>query len=248
MTERDRIFAAADAPPGEFVFDARVAEVFDDMLARSIPLYQEQQAMVLQLAKRHWIPGTNVYDLGCSTATTLIGLRTALGGAARLVGYDLSAPMLEQARTKLRARGLEQCIELRRADLGANPMELRLEPASVVTMCWTLQFVEPSRRDALISAIHESLETGGALIVTEKVRANSEELDDLFVDLYHAHKRRNGYSDQEIDRKREALAGVLVPLRLDENIDLFRRNGFEIVETFFQWLNFAAFLCVKRAP
>jgi tRNA (cmo5U34)-methyltransferase len=27
---------------------------------------------------------------------------------------------------------------------------------------------------------------------------------------------------------------------------LFRRNGFEIVETFFQWYNFAGFLCVKR--
>jgi hypothetical protein len=39
---------------------------------------------------------------------------------------------------------------------------------------------------------------------------------------------------------------VLVPYRLDENVDLFRRNGFEIVETFFQWFNFAGFLCLKK--
>jgi hypothetical protein len=25
-----------------------------------------------------------------------------------------------------------------------------------------------------------------------------------------------------------------------------RRNGFEIVEAFFQWFNFAGFLCVKK--
>jgi tRNA (cmo5U34)-methyltransferase len=55
------------------------------------------------------------------------------------------------------------------------------------------------------------------------------------------------YSDLEIARKREALENVLVPYRLDENVDLFRRNGFEIVETFFQGFNFAGFLCVKKA-
>jgi len=33
---------------------------------------------------------------------------------------------------------------------------------------------------------------------------------------------------------------------LEENVDLFRRNGFEIVETFSQWFNFAGFLCVKK--
>ena len=47
-------------------------------------------------------------------------------------------------------------------------------------------------------------------------------------------------------RKREALENVLVPYRLDENVELFRRNGFELVETFFQWFNFAGFLCVKK--
>ena len=48
-------------------------------------------------------------------------------------------------------------------------------------------------------------------------------------------------------RKREALENKLIPYRLEENIELFHRNGFQIVETFFQWFNFAGFLCVKKS-
>jgi tRNA (cmo5U34)-methyltransferase len=67
-----------------------------------------------------------------------------------------------------------------------------------------------------------------------------------FIDFYYDYKRRNEYSDIEILRKREALENVLIPYRIDENLEMFHRNGFEIAETFFQWYNFAAFLCVKR--
>lgn len=52
-------------------------------------------------------------------------------------------------------------------------------------------------------------------------------------------------TDEEIQRKREALENVLVPYRTDENVELFRRNGFSSVETCFHWFNFAGYLCVK---
>lgn len=47
-------------------------------------------------------------------------------------------------------------------------------------------------------------------------------------------------------RRRQALENVVIPYRIDEHLDMFRHNGFEIVETFFQWYNFAGFLCVKK--
>ena len=68
----------------------------------------------------------------------------------------------------------------------------------------------------------------------------------FFIDFYYDLKRRNGYSEEEIARKREALENTLVPYRIQENIELFRRNGFEIVESFFQWFNFMGYLCVKK--
>ena len=243
---RDRIFETPAARTSDFTFDAEVAEVFDDMLVRSVPLYQEQQRMIRELAEKFWVPGTDVYDLGCSTATTLVNLAGVIPAPARLIGYDSSAPMLEEARRKLAAGGVDHRTELRQGDLNGELATLELRNASVVTLCWTLQFIRPLRRDHLIRWIYDGLVDDGVLIVTEKVLTNDSHMNRFFVDLYYAFKRRNGYSEHEILRKREALENVLIPYRAEENHELFRRNGFEIVEPFFQWYGFTGYLCVKK--
>jgi tRNA (cmo5U34)-methyltransferase len=241
----DRLFAQTTSRASDFEFDERVAEVFDDMVERSVPLYLEQQSMIVELARKFWTPGSRVYDLGCSTGTTLVQLARGLPPAVQLVGYDNALPMLERAKQKLDANGCGDAVELRWGDLNADPATLDLTDAGIVTLCWTLQFVRPLNRDQLLRRVYDALRPKGALIVTEKTLTTSSDTNRFFVDLYYDFKRRNAYSDVEIGRKREALENVLVPYRIDENLALFRRNGFEIVETFFQWYNFAGFLCVK---
>lgn len=244
--KRDELFRNGAPRGGDFAFDASVAAVFDDMIARSVPFYEEQQRMLAELVQQYLPPGTAVHDLGCATATTLIRLARAIDAAegSRLIGHDRSEPMLRQARARIDAEGLAQRIELRQADL-EEPAQLQLQNAGVVLCCWTLQFIRPPRRETLVRRIFDALADGGALIVTEKVLSNEAELDRAFIDAYHAHKSRSGYSDTEIHRKREALENVLVPYRIDENRALFQRCGFRPVDTFFQWFNFAGFLCFK---
>jgi tRNA (cmo5U34)-methyltransferase len=243
---KDKIFARSGKPPTDFEFNAEVADVFDDMLKRSVPFYLEQQMMIRNIAKRAWISGTRLYDLGCSTGTTMIGLCRELPASARLVGYDNSPAMLERAKENIRAHSFQNRIVLRNADLNGPLSHFPLTRAGVVTMCWTLQFLRPLRRDNVIRWIYDGLIDEGMLIVTEKILTNSGHTNRFFIDLYYDFKRLQGYSNTEIMRKREALENVLIPYRLDENFDLFRRNGFEMVETFFQWFNFAGFLCVKK--
>lgn len=244
--ERDNVFENAGNGASDFQFNRQVAAVFDDMLTRSVPLYSVQQEMLAELGRKFWIPGTRVYDLGCSTATTLIQLAGALDGRAQLVGYDNSHPMIERANLKLREHGLSERVEIRYGDLNGDLAELEFENASVVTLCWTLQFIRPLQRDRLLRWIYEGLVENGVLLVTEKILSNNSDLNRFFIEMYYEFKRRNGYSENEILRKREALENVLIPYRLDENLELFRRNGFEMVEPIFQWYNFAGFLCIKR--
>ena len=243
--KRDQVFRATAARATDFEFNAEVARVFDDMLIRSIPMYLEQQCMIRDIARKFWISGTDVYDLGCSTATTLLSLARATKAPSRFIGYDSSVPMLDHARRKIRKSRLEKRIEVRYADLNGPPDDIVLENASVVTMCWTLQFIRPLNRDRLIRRINDGLVENGVLVVTEKVLTNNSHMNRFFIDFYYDYKKRNRYSSGEIQRKREALENVLIPYRIDENLDLFRRNGFEIVEIFFQWYNFAGFLCMK---
>lgn len=245
--KKDEVFLSGAARASDFEFDETVAEVFDDMVGRSVPFYAEQQRMIVEIARTFWKPGRRVYDLGASTATTLTALSKELPPEAELVGYDNSPAMIERAKGKLREHGLEDRIDLRYADLNEAVASLPLEEAGVVLMSWTLQFIRPLQRDHLIRHIYESLTEDGVLIVAEKVLSNRGPVNRFFIDFYYDYTRRNGYSDVEIARKREALENVMIPYRIEENIELFRRSGFEIVETYFQWYNFAGFLCIKKA-
>ena len=95
--KRDDLFQTPATRAGDFEFSAEVAEVFDDMIARSVPFYGEQQRLIEEIAKRFCPRGRNIYDLGCATGTTLINLRRAIPEAKSCIGYDNSLPMLEQA-------------------------------------------------------------------------------------------------------------------------------------------------------
>ena len=244
---RDNVFDSGAARGSDFQFNEEVASVFDDMVLRSIPFYLEQQRLIEDIARRFARGGTSVFDLGCSTGTTLIRLAKALDPDIRLTGYDNSMPMLSRARDNASRLGFADRIEFCPGDLNEDDGGLAIENASVVTLCWTLQFVRPLRRDRLVRRIYEGMLDGGVLIVTDKVLANNSSMNRYFVDMYHDFKRRNDYSEQEISRKREALENVLVPYRTDENIELFRRNGFSTVELFFQWCNFAGYMCIRHA-
>ncbi|WP_285728515.1 carboxy-S-adenosyl-L-methionine synthase CmoA [Nocardiopsis sp. ATB16-24] len=240
---RDEVFAT-DAPMGDFVFDENVAHVFDDMLDRSVPFYGEIQRMSVELGKRFLGEGGAVYDIGCSTGNTLVKLMGEVdpGAGVRFVGVEPSAAMRDRCRDKIRASGLDHQV-----DILEDPIELLpgLPGARVVIMLFTLQFVRPPQRDAVLAKICDALEPGGALLLGEKVLADDPEFTRTYIDLYHAHKERSGYSRTEIARKRESLENVLVPYRVSENREALVKAGFSRVDEVFRWYNFAVYLAVR---
>ncbi len=243
MRAKDRLFHERQQRVDGFDFGKRTASVFDDMLDRSVPYYAEIQRMVVELAGVFMKDGTRVYDLGCSTGTTLMQLaQTHPKRDVQFVGVDNSEPMLQKARAKLSRSGSGNRCELKAADLN----DLVVENASVVIMVLTLQFVRPLYRDALIKRLYQGLVSQGSLILVEKVLCNDSRLNRIFIDQYYEFKKRQGYSELEIAQKREALENVLIPYRIDENLELLTRNGFSGTEVFFRWYNFAAIVAVKN--
>ena len=239
--KKDTLFKKSTAP-GKFEFNEPVARVFDDMLERSVPSYKECQQMVVDLALHFAQKGSAVYDLGCSTGTMLKHLVRAIPEKQkiRFVGLDNSEAMLNKARGKLKGH-LKRCA-LVKANMESD---FGLSDASVVIMNYTLQFLSPRRRAAMLKKIYQGLRPGGGLILIEKVQGESDDLNDLFVEQYHAYKRNQGYSKLEIAKKREALEKVLIPLKPGKNRDLLEKSGFRQVDIFFKWFNFAGFVAVK---
>jgi tRNA (cmo5U34)-methyltransferase len=240
---KDTLFAKKQKT-GDFVFDEKVTGVFDEMLVRSVPFYGEVQRMIAELTRTFAQPGTAVYDLGCSTGTTMVNVLKALKDKnVKVVGVDNSPHMLAVARRRLEHQKLWKRASLYEADLN---QPLSLGRPSVVILVLTLQFLRPAQRELLIQNIFQSLRKGGALIIVEKVLGNDSLTTRLFIEKYYAFKARQGYSKLEISRKREALENVLIPYRLEENLMMLRRNGFPVTDTFFTWYNFAGILGVKE--
>jgi len=90
LQEKDRVFSDKLEEVADFHFGEKVASVFDDMLDRSVPFYQEIQRMIGEMAGDFTVEGTNCYDLGCSTGTTLLHLDKCVPERVRFIGVDNS--------------------------------------------------------------------------------------------------------------------------------------------------------------
>ena len=240
--DKDEVFSKAFASSSDFRFSSDVAQVFDDMVSRSVPYYPEMQRMIAELAADHAQEGTAVYDLGCSTGTTLQMMSERIDGSVRFVGIDDSRDMLAKCDAKLKQSGFERPYELRYADLNEG---LSIDNASVVVLCLTLQFVRPMFRDRLLRSIFEGMVPGGVLLLVEKILTENSNFNRDFIKYYYDYKRRQNYSEMEISQKREALENVLIPYRLTENVSMLKEAGFSSCEVFFKWYNFCGVIAKK---
>jgi tRNA (cmo5U34)-methyltransferase len=244
---RDTIFDTPMSTVAPFEFNSEVARVFDDMADRSIPWYRQVEQMSASLSAEFYREGSVLYDLGCSTATGTILAAEALEAkgfnSPSLIGVDNSAAMCQRAREKLSdLYGDKSPVEIRNAEIEDTP----LEHASVILMNYTLQFVSPLKREALVKKIYDALMHNGILIVSDKTTQSHTDMSRIFIDKYYDFKRANGYSELEISQKREALENVLIPYSVREEEDLFIGAGFSSVDRFFCWYNFSSFICLKR--
>ena len=238
----DQVFKSPIEKSSDFKFDAKVADVFDDMVVRSVPFYLEFQRMITEIARDYAQPETALYDLGCSTGTTFLSLNTLLDPSIQFVGVDDSAEMLKTCRKNLESNGVTRSLSLVTADLNK---QVDIQNASVVVLCLTLQFVRPLNRLKLLQSVYKQLNPGGCLILVEKVLGETNDFTRQFIRYYYDLKRRNNYDEMEISQKREALENVLIPYKLSENMEMLAEAGFNKTEVFFKWYNFAGIIAIK---
>ena len=239
---KDEVFKERYSKPSDFRFSHKVASVFDDMVNRSVPFYDEIQRMIAELAADHCTGNGRIYDLGCSTGTTLLQLDQTVPTHIPFIGIDNSPDMLDKCRQKLLDLDIKRHFELHVAELNDK---VPIENASVVLLCLTLQFIRPMYREKLLKQIFNGLNPGGALILVEKILAEDTSFNRDFIKYYYDMKKRHNYSELEISQKREALENVLIPYKSSENITLLRDAGFQHCEVFFKWYNFTGIIAKK---
>ena len=230
---------AISAVEGGWEFTSEVAEHFDTHVRKSIPLYNEVQRMTVDMSEWFVHNGSTVYDIGSSTGETIFHLQKkhASKEKVRFIGIDNSEMMVKQARKKVPANNVQF--------LHQDIVQTKFEEADLVISLFTLQFLGMPERMKVLQGIYRCLRNGGALIMAEKILAEEGQYDEMWVELYWDFKKGQGLTDDEILQKARSLRGVLRPLTLTENINLLRTTGFNSLDVFYKWYNFAGILAIK---
>ncbi|RJG48391.1 carboxy-S-adenosyl-L-methionine synthase CmoA [Motilimonas pumila] len=242
MKNKDTLFAAPVAQMGNFSFDENVAEVFPDMIKRSVPGYSNIISAIGMITARFAKENTRLYDLGCSLGAATLEMRrnVSLAGC-EIIAVDNSSAMVERCQLHLDAYKGEVPVKVQCADI----CDIKIENASLVVLNFTLQFVPKAERHALIKKIYQGLVPGGVLVLSEKFHFDNDVTHNVLFELHHDFKRANGYSELEISQKRSALEDVMVPDTVEQNKQRLQQAGFEHVELWFQCFNFGSMVAIK---
>lgn len=244
MAKRDRLYESTITEPGDFVFDNRVVSVFPDMINRSVPGYGTIVPMTGMLARRYAQPDSRLYDLGCSLGAVALAMQGAVRTpGTRIIAVDNSPDMISKLDDTLAGSGPAEGppVETVQNDI----LDIVISNASVAVLNFTLQFIEPGRRQELLSRIADGLLPGGILVLSEKIRFSDEQENSLQTEWHHDFKRAQGYSELEIARKRDALENVMRPESLERHGDRLKEAGFRHVYRWYQGFNFVSMVAFR---
>jgi len=218
-----------------------IAENFDSHVRQSVPLYDEIQRMVVEIAEYFVRENDLIIDLGISTGTTIKNIKDNITRKlVKSVGIDESQQMLDIAKTRLDDTKL--VLHNLNDGLPAIPYD---DESSLGILLFTLQFIKLEQRQTLLRQLYQKTRKGGAVILVEKVLGNDAHFNEMMIDLYHDMKIRNGLQMSDNQLKSKSLRGIMSPITFEDNERLLRQAGFERIDIFFKWYNFVGFIATK---
>lgn len=239
---KDTLFSAPIEKLGDFTFDESVAEVFPDMIQRSVPGYSNIITAIGMLANRFVTDNSTIYDLGCSRGAGILSIRRNIEGKkAKIIGVDNSEAMVTRCRRHINAYHSAIPVDILCEDI----RHIDIQNASMVVLNFTLQFLPPKDRISLLEKIYQGLNPNGVLVISEKFSFEDNEINNLLIDLHHTFKRANGYSELEVSQKRTSLENVMLTDSIETHRTRLKTVGFNKVELWFQCFNFGSMFAIK---
>lgn len=239
---KDAIYSQPHEVIKDFSFDQSVVEVFPDMIQRSVPGYATIIDSIGQLAGQYVDANSHVYDLGCSLGAVSLSVRRYIQSpGCKIIAVDNSKAMVERCQRHIQGFKSDTPIEVLCDDI----QRITISNASMVILNFTLQFIPPAQRQALLTTIYAGMNPGAILVLSEKIRHPNEQGNRILVDLHHNFKRHNGYSELEISQKRTALEKVMLTDSFAQHQQRLHTAGFNDVVLWFKCFNFASMLAVK---
>jgi tRNA (cmo5U34)-methyltransferase len=240
--EPDEEVTNAFTVPGSWAFTPEVARVFDEHVEASVPFYREIQALVAGLSDWLAPAAAVVADLGASTGTTAWMIsRRHPNRRLTFHLYDAERSMLDVAAERL--AGSDTTVHYHHTRLESGLLH---DQADLTLALFTLQFLDPIDRAAVLAAARQRSRARGALIVAEKLRLTDALWQEIAISSSHDYKAMQGISSEAIRVKERSLRGVLNPLTDAENRQLLVEAGWSSLETLFRWQQWTVYAAFAR--
>ncbi len=198
------------------------AVLYDANVHKTIPRYHTfhdetiELIRILRPAPAAWL------DTGCGTGT-LIAKAAGCFPGVKFVAADPSSAMLEQAREKL--AGL--AVEYVEAGTEAFAVKNRFD---VITAIMSHHYLNFPERDTATKNCFDALNEGGVYVTFETIRPFSERGTEVGLQRWRTHQLSNGKAPEEVDKHISRYGMELLPISIDNHLELLRRAGFSTVE------------------
>jgi len=145
----------------------------------------EKEAQEIAITKAGIEEGYKVLDVGCGPGAVITKVAEIIGSSGKVYGLDLSEKMLEEAKKKAQSIGMQDRIELRKADIHE---ELPFEDDffDVVISTYVFDLVDTPHISKVLSNMIRVLKPGGKLILVNWTfgEGSHKKYSDMFTELY----------------------------------------------------------------
>ena len=213
------------------------AVLYDANVHKTIPRYHTFHDEAIELIRTMNPAPAAWLDTGCGTGT-LIAKAAGCFDGVKFVAADPSSAMLEQTRAKL--AGLT--VEYVEAGSEAFSMKNRFD---VVTAVMAHHYLNSRERDAATKNCLDALKKGGVYVTFETIRPFSERGTEVGLQRWRTHQLSCGKAPEEVEKHISRYGIELLPISIENHLELLRRTGFSIVEILWASGLQAGFYAVK---
>ena len=146
MIKKDNIYKRGNFNDLPFSFNEEVAEVFEDMIDRSVPGYVSSLRFIQHITNNYFQENTNCYDLGCSLGAATESLFKATEGKeVKIFAFDNSSAMIDSCKHRYKDQINSGKIQFIEQDV----TDVEISNASIVVINFVLQFLDSVERKSI---------------------------------------------------------------------------------------------------
>lgn len=220
-------------------FEAEAAQ-FDSIIRRLIPYYEQMLTALVDAIPLAPETRFSVLDLGCGTGAVSLAILKRFP-QARITLLDLSPKMLAIARERIPQTNLSQVIESNFAEWNWP------DRYDVIASSLALHHLPTEAEKAVFhDRIYAGLQTGGTFVNADVVLAGSARMQDVYLERWKQYMTRTTPIAEVETEWLPRYYAEDIPASLAFHLESLRQSGFQEVDVYWKYYNFAVFGGLKN--